>query len=168
MAESEPAPDSEFDPEPDPPAPGDPPDAAADLRALYHGAIELALSMLGDPDAAPVESESMPAFALCLDQAGTVSRESGTVGERGADPIYASLFVGAAEGRLRAFAVVTGTVMTHEATGASHEALAVDLEHTGAEPVSIFTVLIRDSTGIASVEKAIPTEGRRVVFVAEA
>ncbi len=106
----------------------------------------------------------MPSFALRMSDIGTVGEETGEPGVRGADRLYAQLFVSAAEQRLRATAVVTGVVMQHQETGVEHEAVAVDLEHRDVDPVTIYVLLRRDPGGGLAVERTVPTPGRRVVF----
>jgi len=137
--------------------------AAEDLRVLHRRAVERVLA-----DAATVSAAAaMPSFALRMSDVGTVAEETGDAGEtgeRGADRLYAQLLVGAAEGRLRATAVVAGIVMRHEETGVDHEAVAVDLEHRDVDPVTIYVLLRREPGGDVAVDRTVPTPGRRVVF----
>jgi len=137
--------------------------AAADLRVLHRRAVERSLAQL--PPGRP--SEAMPSFALRMSDLGTVAEETGEPGERGADPLYAALFVGAAEGRVRALAVVTGITMHHEHTGVAHEALAIDLEHRDAPPVTFYVMVDRGGDA-PRVERTIPTDGRAMVFPKDA
>jgi hypothetical protein len=134
--------------------------AAEDLRALHRRAVERAL----EGAARVPEAEAMPSFALRMSDLGTVVEETGRPGERGADPLFAQLFVSAAEGRLRATAVVSGIVMRHEETGVEHEAVAVDLEHRDVDPVTMYVLLRREAGGAVAVDRTVPTPGRRVVF----
>jgi hypothetical protein len=133
--------------------------AAEDLRVLHRLAVERSLALL--PAGRP--SEAMPSLALRMSDVGTIAEETGEPGERGADPLYAALFVGAAEGRVRALAVVTGITMHHEHTGVAHEALAVDLEHRDVPPVTLYVMVDRGGAA-PRVERTIPTDGRAMVF----
>ncbi len=110
-------------------------------------------------------AEAMPATAFRISDAGTVAEELGGPGERGADPLYATLFIAAAEGRLRAAAVVSGITMRDERTGIDHPAAAVDLEHRDADPVTIYLRLDREG-GAPRIVQTIPCNGRAMVFPA--
>jgi hypothetical protein len=135
--------------------------AAEDLRALH----QLAVAWVRREMPASGPAEAMPAAAFRISDIGTVAEEVGGPGERGADPLYATLFVVAAEGRLRAAAVVTGITIRDERTGVEHPAAAVDLEHRDADPVTIYLRLDRGGDE-PRVVQTIPCDGRAMVFPA--
>lgn len=159
-------------------APGGDERAATEYRALYEAAVERALAAVADPDPAV-----RPLFAVTLARTSSETPEEAApyrldwqLGQRGIDEdtalnrLFASLFIDAAEGRVDAYALVTRTEMTHEATGEAHGALAIDLEHRAAPPVTIYVMIDAGdgAGGVPTAGRTIPTPGRRVVFVDEA
>jgi len=144
--------------------------AAEDYRALYEAAVEEALAAAGDRD-----PERRALFAVTLarsaDAPATLQWQHGQRSipdEVAINRLYASLFIDAAEQRFDAYAIVTPTEMTHETTREVHDAVAIDMEHREADPVTIFVVVERtDDAAAPRAGRTIPVAGRRVVFVDE-